>query len=266
MNPPTLSGLYIYPIKSAGGISLTAGQLDDRGLQHDRRWMVVDEQNTFLTQRKFPRMALISVELAAERLVVHAPSMHDLGVPFRLQNPETLRVRVWDDVVEAHSAGRDASSWFSQFLGFPCKLVSMTDNALRVVNPKHGQAQVSFADAFPLLLISEASLNDLNGRLETPVPMNRFRPNLVVRGCAPYEEDQWQEIRIGAISIQIAKPCSRCTVPTVDQSTGIKGKEPIRTLTTYRSRDGKIHFGQNVLHLGKGTIIVGDHIEIISRR
>lgn len=266
MNPLTLSGLYIYPIKSAGGVSLTTGQLDDRGLQHDRRWMLVDNQNSFLTQRKFPGMALISVELAPESLVVRGPAMKDLEVPFRLKNPETLRVRVWDDVVEAHSAGDDASSWFSQFLGFPCKLVSMPEGAIRLVNPKYGQSQMSFADSFPLLLISEASLNDLNSRLDTPVPMNRFRPNLVVRGCSPYEEDEWQGICIGAIAIQIGKPCSRCTVPTVDQSTGIQGKEPIRTLSTYRSRDGKVYFGQNVIHLSKGTLTVGDHIEIISRR
>jgi hypothetical protein len=141
----------------------------------------------------------------------------------------------------------------------------MPDDAHRAVNPKYGSSRVSFADAFPLLLISEESLQDLNRRLERPVSMNRFRPNLVVSGCRPYEEDEWQEIRIGSVALRIAKPCARCTVPTVDQTTGIQEKEPIRTLKTYRMKDGKVLFGQNVIHLSQGTLSVGDEI-VVTRR
>jgi uncharacterized protein YcbX len=267
LDPILLSELNIYPIKSAKGVPLTSARVVERGLEHDRRWMVVDDGNRFLTQRTHPRMALMEVQVRSHNLAVSAPGMAELAVPFELKNPELLQVRVWDDLVEAESVGSDASAWLSRFLGIPCKLVHMPDHSARSVNPRYaeGRVPVSFADAFPFLLISESSLSDLNARLEQPVPMNRFRPSLVVKGCRPFEEDEWNEFQIGPVTFTIAKPCSRCTVPTVDQSTGIRGKEPIRTLETFRSREGKVLFGQNVVHRGSGVLAVGDPVHLGSR-
>jgi uncharacterized protein YcbX len=267
LDPILLSELNIYPIKSAKGVPLTSARVVERGLEHDRRWMVVDDGNRFLTQRTHPRMALMEVQVRSHHLAVSAPGMEELAVPFELKNPELLQVQVWDDLVEAESVGSDASAWLSRFLGIPCKLVHMPDHSARSVNPRYaeGRVPVSFADAFPFLLISESSLSDLNARLEQPVPMNRFRPSLVVKGCRPFEEDEWNEFQIGPVTFTIAKPCSRCTVPTVDQSTGIRGKEPIRTLETFRSREGKVLFGQNVVHRGSGVLAVGDPVHLGSR-
>ncbi|MBM4160430.1 MAG: MOSC domain-containing protein [Ignavibacteria bacterium] len=266
MPPLRLTELSIYPIKSARGISLASAQVTEHGLQYDRRWMLVDENGAFLTQRKIPRMALITVELAPDLLVVRAPGINDLGLPLQPQPSSTVRVKIWDDTVEALSTGEDAGGWFTNYLGLPCNLVYMPDTAHRTVKPKYGDNRVSFADAFPFLLISEESLGDLNNRLENPVPMNRFRPNLIVSGCRPYEEDEWHEIRIGSITFRLVKPCARCTIPGVDQVTGVQGKEPIRTLATYRSRDGKVLFGQNVVHEGTGVLSAGDHVEVVTRR
>jgi hypothetical protein len=267
LDPLLLSELNVYPIKSARGISLTSGRVVDRGLEHDRRWMVIDDCNKFLTQRRHPPMALMEVQVRSDHLSVSAPRMEELTIPLRLKNPEPIQVQVWDDLVEAESVGGEASRWLTEFLGSPCKLVHMPDHSFRTVNPKYarGKAPVSFVDAFPFLLISEASLSDLNARLERPISMNRFRPNLVVRGCRPFEEDGWKEFQIGPVTFKIAKPCSRCTVPSVDQTTGIRGTEPIRTLETFRMRDGKVLFGQNVIHAGTGVLAVGDPVHLVSR-
>jgi len=266
-NPLLLSELNVYPIKSAKGVSLTSARVVDRGLEHDRRWMVVDDRNKFLTQRTHARMALMEVQVRSDHLAVTAPGMEELTIPFELKTPELLQVQVWNDSVEAESVGREASRWLSRFLGCPSKLVHMPDHSARSVNPKYveGAAPVSFVDAFPFLLVSEGSLSDLNARLERPVPMNRFRPNLVVRGCQPFEEDEWKEFEISSISFKIAKPCSRCAVPAVDQSTGMRETEPIRTLETFRLREGKVLFGQNVIHAGTGVLTVGDPVHLVSQ-
>jgi uncharacterized protein YcbX len=267
LDPLLLGELIVYPIKSAKGVSLPSARVLERGLEYDRRWMVVDDRNKFLTQRTHPRMALMEVLLRPDHLTLTAPGTEELTIPFELKNPEHVQVQVWDDSVEAESVGADAGRWMSRFLGAPCKLVHMPDRSVRHVNPKYTESPspVSFADAFPFLLISEASLGDLNARLERPVPMNRFRPNLVARGCKPFDEDEWREFRIGSITFTVAKPCSRCAVPTVDQSTGVRGKEPIRTLATYRSREGKVLFGQNLVHKGTGTLTVGDPVQVVNR-
>jgi uncharacterized protein YcbX len=258
-----LTGLTIYPVKSARGIPLSAARLDERGLEYDRRWMVVDEAGEFLTQRKLPRMALVHVELQADVLRIFADGMKDLHVPLEERPSASLRVHIWDDSLEAFNAGKEAESWFTEMLGRPCKLVRMPHRAVRVVNPKYSarKSLVSFADAFPLLLISQASLEGLNARLATPVPMNRFRPNLVVGGASPYEEDSWKSLRIGSVAFRVAKPCSRCTVPTVDQETGERDQEPIRTLKSYRTQGSKVYFGQNLVHEGQGILTIGDPIE-----
>jgi hypothetical protein len=228
--------------------------------------MIVDEHRMFLTQRRLPKMALISADLEPSGLVVGGPGMTKLKVRFPDDDSPAVKVRIWDDFVEAREAGKEASVWLTRFLGPSCKLVFMPDEASRTVRPKYGNSRVSFADAFPILLICEESLHDLNGRLEDPVPMNRFRPNLVVSGCRPYEEDEWRQVRIGSVSFSLVKPCARCVVPAVDQNTGVQGKEPLRTLASYRSHEGKILFGQNIIQDGPGTLSVGDRVEIVSRR
>ncbi|MEK9137047.1 MAG: MOSC N-terminal beta barrel domain-containing protein [Bacteroidota bacterium] len=259
----TISQLNIYPIKSCRGVSLQSAQLEERGLQYDRRWMLVDGQQRFLTQREWPRMALIAVEIKSDHLRVSAPAMPPLSVPIRSVGNQHQLVNVWADHVLAADVGDDAGGWFSEFLGLPCRLVHMPDTAERVATRKGVSSQVSFADAYPLLLISEASLAELNSRLDEPLPMKRFRPNLVVRGCTPYEEDTWNKIVAGGVTLHVVKPCTRCVIPTIDPDTGIKSKEPTRTLATYRARDGKVMFGQNVIHEGMGRLCVGEEGKIV---
>lgn len=268
----TLSQIFIYPIKSLGGISLDRVVVQERGLQYDRRWMLVDEQGQFLTQRTLAGMALLQVDLLARGLQVShrsRPELPPLLVPFELPNPSRMRVRVWEDTCEALEAGAEAREWFSQALGLRCRLVYMPEDTRRQVDLQYARPGdiTSFSDAFPILLIGEASLADLNQRLRQPVPINRFRPNLVFAGGTPFEEDGWDQFSIGAHHFRAVKPCSRCVVTTIDQQTAQKGPEPLRTLTTYRQQGNKILFGQNVLPLTAGqTLALGDTVTVQSRR
>lgn len=263
-----LTEINIYPIKSAHGISLSSSQLDDLGLEFDRRWMVVNEEGLFLSQRTLPKMALINVAIGRDYLSITSQGLTELTIPLRTHSGKRIQVQVWDDSLEALDAGPDAARWFTELLGVPCTLVQMPEYPSRFIDARYAPANspVSFADAFPLLLISEMSLKDLNDRLAEPVPMNRFRPNLVVDGTFPFEEDTWASLRVGSVSFRVAKPCARCTVPTVNQDTGEEGKEPIRTLSAYRKRDSKVYFGQNLVHEGLGILKVGDTVQAIIRQ
>ena len=259
-----LSGIYIYPIKSAAGISLKTAQVENRGFQYDRRWMLVDETGTFLTQRQFPQMALITVRLDAGKLVVEALNRETLSIPVHLDSCDRILVQVWNDVCDAIALGEEVSQWFSEFLEISCQLVYMPDNSFRPVDSRYARhnEQVSFTDGFPFLLISQASLQDLNERLDEPIPMNRFRPNLVVSGCEAFAEDSWRLIHIGAIAFHVVKSCERCSITTVDQAQGIRGKEPLQTLAQYRRKNGKILFGQNLIQAQLCVLQVGDSVEI----
>jgi uncharacterized protein YcbX len=267
----TLSQIFIYPIKSLGGIALDKALVQQRGLQYDRRWMLVDAQGHFLSQRTFAEMALLQVQLLPAGLqVTHRsrPELAPLLVPYETASQNNLQVMVWEDSCEALEVSAVANAWFSQALGLPCRLVFMPDNSRRQVDLQYARAGdiTSFADAFPLLLIGAASLADLNARLSQPLPINRFRPNLVFSGGSPFEEDAWSHFRIGDHLFQGVKPCARCVVPTIDQQTARKGMEPTRTLATYRQQGHKILFGQNVLALTPGhTLAVGDTITVESR-
>ena len=263
-----LDGLYVYPIKSAGGVLLEASDVDGRGLRHDRRWMLVDGAGRFMSQRRFARMALIRTRIEADHLVVDAPDMPSLEVPFLPQGGRLLRARVWNDLVQTQPVGGGADRWFEEFLGVRCKLVYLPDKSVRPVDPDYGgpDDRVSLADGFPFLLISEASLSDLNARLERPVPMNRFRPNLVVRGCEPFAEDYWRVVRIGQVSFRVVKPCARCHITTVDQRTAEVGREPLRTLARFRRAGSRVLFGQNLIHDEKGTLRAGDPVEVVQTR
>jgi len=260
-----LSSLYFYPVKSLVGVALNSGPIDERGIRYDRHWMVVDADGQFVTQRAYPEMSQIHVGLAPGGLRFRAPNMPDLDIPLINTSAIELEVEVWGDRVLAHFAGSKGADWLSQYLGIDARLVYLTNKSDRPVDPEYATPadQVGFADGFPFLLISEASLDDLNNRLESPVSMLRFRPNLVVKGCEPYAEDSWKRIRIGDMVFRVSKPCSRCVIPTIDPEIGNKGKEPIRTLSQYRQRDNKIYFGQNLLHEGVGEIEVGATVEIL---
>ena len=263
-----LSGLYVYPIKSCGGISLESAELDATGLRHDRRWMLVDETGEFVSQRTAPRMALVSVSIGGESLTVRAPGMTDLEVPFDGEDGDTIGVEVWGDRQRGVPVGGEADRWFGRFLGGGYRLVRQAEDDVRPVDSVYATDadRASFADRFPFLLISEASLEDLNGRMESPLPMNRFRPNLVVRGCGPYSEDGWAEARIGGTVFRVAEPCRRCAITMTDQNTAERAKEPLRTLATYRRYSGGgVIFGRNLIHALPGTVRVGDAIEVTPR-
>ena len=259
-----LTGLNIYPIKSAAGIALSQSEVDEFGLRYDRRWMVVDETGTFLSQRAHPPMALITPSIEGSVLRVAAPGMADLELPLNPSDVVSIEVTIWRDACSATWLGERASGWFSEFLGRPCSLVHMSDDVVRPTNPLFAKGgRVSFADAYPFLVISEESLQDLNGRLAQHLPMNRFRPNLVVAGSEPYAEDGWGRIQIGSLPIRVVKPCFRCAITTTDQSTGIRAKEPLRTLATYRKVNGEVMFGQNAVHELTGRLRVGDSVTLL---
>ena len=262
-----LSGLYVYPIKSCAGISLESAELSATGLRNDRYWMLVDETGEFMSQRAHPRMALISVHLSDELLTVTAPGMPALEIPLQQMTGNLIDVRVFGDTNRGALVSGEADCWFGEFLEFPCRLVRRPDDDLRLVDSHYAESgdQVGFADGFAFLLISEASLEDLNGRLEDPLPMNRFRPNFIIGGCGPYAEDGWSRLRIGNVPFRVAEPCPRCAITTVDQRTGVRGKEPLRTLATYRKSDGEVFFGRNLIHDALGTVRTGDPIETSPR-
>ena len=271
----------MYPIKSAAGIALSEAQMTSRGLKYDRRWMVVDGQGKFMSQRRFPKMALISVAIA-HHLKINAPGMAELSVPLVSESDEFVKVEVWGDVCEAIALPQ-TKLWFSQFLDADCQLVYMPDSAKRLT--AHGKLGddnlVSFADGYPYLLISEASLAELNRKLaekgEPAVTMKRFRPNLVVSGVeTAHEEDQWRQIRVGEAVFDLPKLCDRCSIPNVNPKTGEystdrhgqRGKEPTKTLATYRAWDRGIWFGQNcVAQDGVAKALrTGDIVEILERK
>jgi len=259
-----VSGLFIYPVKSCRGIALDAAEVTPTGFAHDREWLVVDRHGVFMTQRDWPGLARVSVAVAPGGIQLAADGMARLAVAAPGPGAARQRVVVWRDECEAVPAGRDAAQWFSELLGTPCRLVRMPPSTVRQVDLHFARAgdRVAFADGFPFLLLSEASLAELNRRLEKPLPMDRFRPNIVLDGCEPHAEDGWSRIVIGGLGFRVVKPCARCVITTTDQATGERGREPLRTLSTYRLLDGKVLFGQNLVHEGRGTIRVGDECVI----
>jgi uncharacterized protein len=259
-----LQEIFIYPIKSLGGIKLDSWHLEEKGFRYDRRWMLVDKSGMFLSQRKHPKMALLQVKLSDEGLIVSQKQQNEqkLLIPYEHRTLGSRAVTIWDDIVDATFVGEQYSAWFSEQLGIECDLVVMPEHVKRKVNPKYAVAEeaVSFADGMPYLLIGEASLEELNQRLDKPVGMDRFRPNLVIKGASPFEEDNWSEIAIGEAVFKITKPCARCVMTTVDQDTAEKGKEPLKTLAAYRTVNGKVMFGQNMSLWSGSKVSVGDEV------
>ena len=276
----TVSQLWIYPIKSLKGISLDSVQLEKRGFQYDRRWMLVDKDYRFITQRQHPKMALIEPsfedDIMSYGLSVRAPDMPVLIVPYpdaQIELYDEVEVTCWDDKVKAHHINTAIDNWFSEFLDMDCQLVYMPDTTIRPVDPDYalsdkGDDIASFSDGFPNLVISEASLNDLNNRVDIDLTMNRFRPNIVLSGCVPYEEDRLGHFKLNQIDFYAVKPCSRCVITTINPQTGEKeSPEPLLALSKYRKKNHKVFFGQNLLHkltyLSDNRIHIGDKLEII---
>ncbi len=261
-----VSGLFIYPVKSLSGIPLTEAHMSDRGFRHDRRWMLIDDQLRFLSQREHPVMALIRLRIEGEYIV--AAGRHgEASIPLNPMPGERLLVNIWDDLCPAWACGEALDAWFSRELGQACRLVYMPDDSHRQVDLRYAgkDTWTSFSDGYPTLVISEESLADLNARLEQPVAMNRFRPNLVIRGAEPYVEDRLEAFSIGGVEFRGAKPCARCQIVTIDQERGIAGKEPLRTLAEYRRDGNKVLFGMNLLHAGEGILQLGDRLELLPR-
>ncbi len=258
-----LEEIWIYPLKGAAGISVPSWELDAVGLAHDRRWMLVDAEGHFRSQRSDPALCRVRPSIVDGALRLDTGELPTLALPLELEEGPPHRVRIWSDDVSARASPL-GSEWFTAALGSPCTLVYLPEGAARACDPRIARgSRVGFADAFPLLLTSTESLAELNGRLEVPVPMDRFRPNFVVTAGTSYAEDEWTEIQIGGIGFRAVKPCVRCVVVTVDQQTGQGGTEPLRTLSSYRKTDGGVTFGQNLVHLDRGTIRAFSRVELL---
>jgi len=278
---PILTEINLYPIKSCAGISLREATLTNAGLMsdfiYDSEWMVVDAQGQFMSQRDYPKMALIAPRIKGDTIELRAPGMLRLELPLDLPDPDeapSLEVRIWDDAVKAYDCDDTTAAWFSNAIGVPCRLVRFHANAKRLASAEWTgdvQAPTLFSDGFPVLVISQASLDDLNQKLlaqgREALPMNRFRPNIVIGDVGAFEEDYASSLRIGDTLLKPVKPCERCNMPSVDQSTGLAGDDPLDVLQTYRSNpklDGAITFGMNAIVLeGDGQMLrVGQYVEV----
>lgn len=265
-----LSSLHIYPVKSLKGLSLQEIHTTPKGPGMDRRWMVVDRDGRYLTQRIHPKMALIAVNYENNVLTIIIPGCSPITL-VNFEQGSKRSVTVWKDTLEAVDQGDHIAEVLSTFLSVSCRLVFMPDSVFRRVDQDYSSNpldDVSFADGFPFLLTTEASLDDLNLRLSSKVLMNRFRPNLVIAGCEPFEEDNWKTIKIGTCVFKAIKPCARCRIITVDPDMGIadpKG-EPLVTLSTYRKREARIIFGQNLVQTEGSALRVGDPVQILEKK
>ncbi|MBD1391908.1 MOSC domain-containing protein [Mucilaginibacter glaciei] len=262
-----ISQLFIYPIKSLGGIELKTSAVTDRGLEYDRRWMLIDDNNRFLSQRENAQMALFKTAIGVNGLkVTYSLDLSSITFPFIPLNRKTTPVVIWDDICTGQYVSEGADAWFTLKLGINCRLVYMADDSLRPTDLRYTKegTVTSFSDGYPLLMIGQASLDDLNSRLKEALPMNRFRPNIVFTGGEPYSEDTFKHLTINGIDIYGVKLCARCVMTTIDQDTMAKGKEPLKTLAGYRRKGAKILFGQNIVSAGAGTLNVGDEIQVQS--
>lgn len=259
----------VYPIKSCGGVGLERSDLQAAGLEHDRRWMLLDDKGRMATQRRFSSMAQIRVAIEPDTLLVTAPGMPDLALPLPDERgQEALAVPTWHGRTWGVAVGEHADRWFGRYLGTSCRLLRMPDAAHRLPDSSFAAKndRVSFADAFPLSLLNEASLADLNTRLRKKIPIERFRPNLVVDGLEPFEEDGWEKIKVGYASFRVAEPCPRCSVIAVDQGTGERtGTEPLRALAGYRWGESGLLFGANLIPDNSAALLRGSNVTTFPR-
>ncbi|GAB1471911.1 MOSC domain-containing protein [Chloroflexota bacterium] len=262
----TLSNITYYPVKACKGFNLTTSRVERMGLAHDRRMMIVTPEGGFLTQREYPRLALITPTLKDEALTLSAPDFDSIQIGVQKSGVPTP-VDIWSSKgVDAIDQGDEAAAWLSGWLGISARLVHIADGFKRQLNPQYAVSaddHTGFADGYPILIISEESLLDLNSRLDAPLPMNRFRPSLVVKGGQPFAEDAWRRIRIGEVEMALVKPCARCVVTTFDKETLAKSKEPLKTLGIYRKHELGAIFGMNTIPLNEGEIEIGMEVEIM---
>lgn len=263
----TLTDIWIYPIKSLGGIRLEKAFVKKKGLQYDRRWMLIDGDGVAMTQRVYPEMALFKLKIEGDHIHVAYKKSESIisDTAFNSSLPASnapIRAQVWNDQVDVLEVDALTSHWFSRHLGASCRLVAFPEKNPRPVDARYARPDehVSLADAYPFLVIGQGSLDDLNQRLAQPVPMNRFRPNFVFAGGTPFLEDSWRELKIGNLRFVGVKKCDRCVLTTVNQDTAEKGSEPLRTLSAYRKIDNKVYFGQNLIALDEGSVCIGDRI------
>lgn len=265
-----VSQLYIYPIKSLGGISISSVNITDRGFEHDRRWMLVDSNNRFISQKEIAEMALLQVEILPDGLKIHYKINQEIfiKIPFKPSTAETIIADIWNIPCEVQIVSDLANTWFSKILNTSCRLVYMPDSTMLKIDERFNinNGITSLSDGYPILMISEASLQDLNSRMNEPLPMNRFRPNLVCVDGDAFIEDTMREFEINGIKFFGVKPCARCVMTTINQQTSQKGKEPLNTLSRFRKKDAKVLFGENIIAAGTGTINVGDTITILQTK
>lgn len=266
-----VSHIYIYPIKSLGGIQLLNALVEPEGLKYDRRWMLVDDEGCFLSQRSLPQLCLFDVSMDNQTIFITHRNFPNNEISFSIHafSEENIQVKIWDDEVEANLVDATIDKWFSNILKTNCRLVRHStstkrkvDNQFALKGDESDSYRTGFSDGFPILIIGEKSLDDLNDKLQNKIQMNRFRPNIVFSGGNAFDEDNFGEIEIGSSKMKVVKPCSRCVMTTIDQHTSSRGNEPLQTLSTYRKTNNKIHFGQNVLVVSVGEIKVGDEIRI----
>jgi uncharacterized protein len=276
MNKYNISEIWIYPVKSLGGIKLKSAIVESKGLKYDRRWVIVDENNRFLSQRELPQMALISVGLSIENgqlnimeftHLANEPNKYILKNPERsFENSMKITVQVWDDSIEGILINDGINDWLSVILGLKCRLVYMPDTTKRHVDSNYANSvddETSFSDAYPYLIVGTEAMKLLNSKLEEPISIVRFRPNIVFDGGQPHDEDNWKKIIIGDSEFLGVKNCARCQMLTIDPSTAERGKEPLKTLNKYRARNNKVYFGQNLLVTKKGLISIGDEVVVV---
>lgn len=265
----TVASLIYYPIKACRGFEVDATNVERMGLEGDRRMMVVTPQGHFLTQREHPRLALVTPSLSGGKLTLSAPGTDRLTISIQ-KSGSTRPVDIWKSKgVQAVDQGELAAGWFSDWLGVEVRLVHIAQGYLRKLNERYAvnaDDHTAFADGYPILLASKESLAELNARMDAPVPMNRFRPNLVVRGAEPFAEDNWSRICIGELEMAVVKPCARCVVTTIDKQTLEKSKEPLKTLASFRRGATGVIFGQNVIPLNEGKLRLGMNVEVLSKK
>lgn len=263
----TVTQIHVYPVKSLAGISLTQSKVERRGLQYDRRWMLINDQNRFLSQRDFPQMALLQPAIADGNMTIghKYKDIAPITFPLDLYSKNRLTVTIWHDTCTAAEVSAEVSAWFSKVLDAPCRLVYMPDDSLRFVEPEHAVAQgdhVSFADGYPILMFDEASVALITEKAGEEIPENRFRGNIIFRGGHAHIEDEISVFEINGDTYHGIKPCTRCIMTTIDQQRATGGPEPLKSLASYRKVNNKIKFGQNVIPPASGTIALGDTITV----
>lgn len=261
----SVKSLHIYPIKSLQGLQLGSAQLVDYGFQYDRQWMLVDSNNTFISQRTVPKMATLKTKISADKLLVMGNNNASIELDLNRRSDSDIAVIIWRDTVQASVEKKTVNAWFSRQLGVACKLVKLAKKQARYVDKNFAthQETVAFADAYPLLVISQGSFELLNSKLDPPIDINRFRANIVIDGLKPHAEDKARSIIINATEIKLVKPCARCQVPSIDQKTGEKRADVLRALVKYRQFNKLIYFGMNGLHQSNGMIQKGQAVRLI---